>query len=86
MVPKRKTITTHQMNDEELALVDEQNNCVLLLNNVGAAVWYLIDGNRSVDAICESIVQTLPVPNDRVKQDVESFVRELQAKHLVEFL
>ena len=54
------------------------------LNPVGARVWELIDGQRSVEAIGQQIAQEFEVEPARAHADVERFAQDLLSRGLVE--
>jgi len=49
------------------------------LNEVGARVYELIDGSRTVGEIVEVIVAEFEVDHDTARSDVETFVEQLLA-------
>lgn len=84
-VPVKGAALTHEVEgDGELVVFDQAGNQLLVLNEVGAAVWLLIDGQRTVHEIAGLIVQTLPAPLDDVVRDVGEFLKGLRDDGLVE--
>ena len=47
------------------------------LNEVGARVYSLIDGERSVRDICAAIVEEFEVSDDEAETDVREFLEKL---------
>ncbi len=83
-VPKKLDALTHELGDDgDIVLFDQQGNQLLLLNDIGAAVWLVIDGTRCVDDIVDLILQTLPAPRAQVEQDVLEFLKTLSDHHLI---
>lgn len=84
-VPKKLAALTHEVSETgEVVIFDQKGNQLLLLNDVGAAVWLLINGARSVDAIVDLIVETLPSEREQVARDVGAFLGSLSEHGLVE--
>ena len=81
---KKLEALVHEVEDTgDIVLFDQQGKQLLLLNDIGAAVWLLLDGRRNVSQIVELITETLPAETDRVEQDVVSFLSTLQSHGLV---
>lgn len=51
---------------------------VYTMNRVGARVWELIDGTRTLDGIAEVLVQEYEVDLPQAKADVASFLKDLK--------
>jgi hypothetical protein len=64
---------------EDTALYDEATSGLVLLNDVGAAVWELLDGVRSVADIVQFIVSVRGNPDEEglIERDVASFLSEM---------
>ncbi len=83
-VPKKLAALTHEVNETgEVVIFDQTGNQLLLLNDVGAAVWLLVDGARSIDAIVDVIVSSLPAERAEVERDVLQFLGTLSGHGLV---
>jgi len=84
----RRAKLAHEVDETgEVVVFDEGGNRLLMLNQVGAAVWLLINGERTGNEIAAVIVETLPgeqVPIDRVEQDVRVFGSTLVEHGVVE--
>jgi hypothetical protein len=84
-IPKKRPALTHEVNETgEVVLFDEAGQRLLLLNDVGAAVWLLLDGVRSVEDIARVITETLPADLPRVQSDVITFLESLRDHGLVD--
>ena len=82
--PLRTDVEVHELDEQgETALYDRKGSRLVVLNAVGAGVWHLSDGTRTIDEIVDDIVAVLPADRGRVTADVEAFLRELQANGLV---
>ena len=79
--PNRGDAFTHEVGDEgDVVVFDEEGQQLLVLNDIGAAVWLLLDGQRTIGSIVEVIVEALPTEVARVEADVIAFVRDLHAR------
>jgi coenzyme PQQ synthesis protein D (PqqD) len=59
---------------------------IFTLNEVGARVWDLLDGRRTLVEITDIIVSEFDVTSDVASDDLEEFVRDLEgvgAVHMV---
>ncbi len=84
-IPRKRPALSHEVSETgEVVLFDEQGNQLLLLNQVGAAVWQLLDGARTIRQIVEVVVETLPADPAQVEHDVIEFLKSLAAHGLVE--
>ncbi len=54
------------------------------LNEVGARVYELVDGKRSVRDICAVIVDEFDVSTEQAEADVSQFVEQLLSIHAIE--
>ena len=52
-------------------------NCIYLLNEVGALVWELIDGKKSLAEILKSIIAVYDVKQETARDDLLLFVKQL---------
>ena len=68
----------------ETALLDADREVVLVLNALGAAVWHLIDGKRSLAAIVEMIAPHFQVDKAQLTEDVRHFIEDLATRHVAQ--
>jgi hypothetical protein len=85
----RRAKLAHEVEETgEVVVFDETGNRLLMLNQVGAAVWLLIDGQRTGRDIAALILNALPNAADvelgRVEHDVQAFVASLIEHGVVE--
>jgi hypothetical protein len=66
-----------------LVLLDIDSGEYFSTNDVGALVWKLIDGARSVSAIAEAVAAEYEVELDVVEGDVMELVDELARESLL---
>ena len=80
--PVRKQ-TPWRMLDEEAVVLDVKKGLLYPLNTVGARVWALCDGARSIDRIVDAIVAEFDAAPDTIRHDVTTFIAELVSAGLV---
>lgn len=83
-VPERKHTLTHEVTDtDEVVIYDKTGPQLLVLNDVGAGVWLLVDGERSVDQITDEIVTHMDAERETVARDVLAFLGQLEQRELI---
>ena len=71
--------------DGEAVIVLPDRGEVKVLNEVGAQIWTLADGSRSVREIAASVASVYQVSPAEAEADTVEFLRELLEKALIEF-
>ncbi|MCD4783504.1 MAG: PqqD family protein [Candidatus Eremiobacteraeota bacterium] len=69
--------------DEESILYDPSQGNVHILNETGASIWELSDGNRTVEEIAKIIEEDFEAEDESVLSDVKEFVEELEKQGLL---
>jgi hypothetical protein len=69
--------------DNEAVLVLPGKGEVKVLNEVGARIWSLVDGHRSVKEIAEQIFAEFKVSLPEAEQDVADFIQQLLDKGII---
>jgi hypothetical protein len=69
--------------DGEAVLVLAESGQVEILNEVGARVWALADGTRSLAQIVDEIVNEFDVGAEEASADVLHFIERLVAERIV---
>lgn len=69
--------------DDEAVLVLPEQGEVKVLNEVGARIWQLIDGSRTVEEIADVIYSEYEVDEEQARSDVLAFIVELESKGIV---
>ena len=83
-VPERKNTLTHEVTDtDEVVIYDGNGPQLLVLNDIAAGVWLMIDGKRSIDDITTEIVSHLDAEPKTVARDVLAFLGELEHRKLI---
>ena len=71
-------------SDGETILYDADGRRLLVLNDVAAGVWTLLDGEHTVEQITDLIVETLSADRAQVHADVEAFLGQLDEHALLD--
>ena len=83
-VPQRKDTLTHEVTDtDEVVIYDGSGPQLLVLNDIAAGVWLLIDGARSIDDITAEILNHVEAERARVTRDVIAFLGQLEQRELI---
>jgi hypothetical protein len=83
--PVRRASLAHEVEETgDVVVFDERGNRLLMLNAVGAAVWLLIGGERTVAEITSVLLETLSEDRARVEADVMQFVQSLHAQGVLD--
>jgi hypothetical protein len=69
--------------ENEAVLVLPDKGEVKVLNEVGARIWQLVDGRRSVREIAAAVCAEYPVTQPVAEADTLEFVAQLAAKGLI---
>ena len=69
--------------DGEAVLVLSDSGQVEILNEVGARVWELADGTRSLAQIVSAVTDEFDVGADEASVDVLAFMDRLVAEHII---
>lgn len=59
-------------------------NGVITFNDVGADVFSLLDGTKTIDEIANCIATKYAVDNEMVKSDVEKLIEKMRKHNLIE--
>lgn len=69
--------------EDEVVLLMPHAGAVLVLNDVGRAVWGLVDGRRTAEAIAAQICVEYEVEPEQAHADTIVFLQDLIARGLV---
>ena len=58
-------------------------NSIYTLNEVGTAIWRLIDGQKTVEQITEAISEEFEVTTEQASKDASDFLEKLEASGLI---
>ena len=83
-VPQRKDTLTHEVTDtDEIVIYDGNGPQLLVLNDIAAGVWLMIDGTRSIADITAEIVNHVEAERATVTRDVVAFLGQLEQRKLI---
>ena len=84
MILKQSSNLVGRQVDDGLVLVSPQEGEVKVLNPIGAVIWHLIDGERTIESIETQLATHFNgVPAEQIKVDLDRFVTDLIAKELL---
>jgi coenzyme PQQ biosynthesis protein PqqD len=81
--PARADRVLAHRGEAELVLLDPDDGNYYTLNEVGARVWELCDGQRRVAEIAETLHQEFDAPADEIERDLAELLEELAGAKLV---
>jgi hypothetical protein len=84
MVPRKRPASAWQRIDGEMVVLQQDAGQLAGLNAVGARIWELIDGVRSVEDIVVMVAAEYPGAGGAARADIEAFLSALVAAKLVE--
>jgi hypothetical protein len=80
--PRRRAVPWRTI-DTEAVVVDVKSGLLYPLNAVGATIWDLCDGSRTVDDIVASLVDAFDADPARIADDARTFLAALAAADLI---
>jgi hypothetical protein len=80
--PVRREVPWRTLDTEAL-VVDVKGGLLYPLNSVGARIWELCDGARSVEEIVGVLAREFDAPEATIRADALEFVERLAAARLV---
>ena len=84
-IPRRSPTVVSRLLDSEAVLVHPMQGKVRVLNPVGARVWELVDGQRTLDAISRVIASEFAADLARVQVEVPTFCEDLAQRGVLSF-
>lgn len=83
-VPRRKNTLTHEVTDtDEVVVYDGSARQLLVLNDIAAGIWLLIDGERSIRDIADEVLNHVEAEPETVTGDVVAFLSQLAERKLI---
>ena len=85
-VPQRKNTLTHEVTDTDEVVIYDSNESspqLLVLNDIAAGVWLMIDGERSIEDITAEILRHVEAEPETVTRDVVTFLGQLEERKLI---
>ena len=84
-IPHRSPKVVSRLLDEEAVLVHPVQGKVRVLNPVGARVWELADGQRTLGDIIQAIAMEYQVDVAHVEDEVPAFCEDLAQRGVLSF-
>ena len=81
--PLRRERVLVQTADDQMMLLDLDGGMYFALNDVGARVWELCDGTRTVGEISSLLANEYDAPAAMIEDDVLELLGELATEQLV---
>lgn len=82
-VPKRSEELLSSALDDGTVIVSPSDGKMSVVNEVGAFIWSLVDGQNSVSFIVEQVTGNFEVTVEQAEQDVSAFLLALEERKLV---
>lgn len=82
-IPTIHPQTIWRRMDDGVVLVTPEAGRVRVLNEVGSAIWHLIDGRKNLEDIQAELVKKYEVTPEQARNDLNSFMTELAARNLI---
>lgn len=83
MTARHPRVVHSQLNDGETVLLHLETGQYHELNQIGAAIWELLDGERTLAEVTEELRARLQDPPEGLELVVAEFLEELRTRGLV---
>lgn len=81
--PARHPAVIGEAVEDELVLLMPHAGAVIVLNEVGRAIWGLLDGRRDAAAIAAELCAEYEVGPEEARRDVAGFLADLRARGML---
>ena len=85
MIPEKNPDLMWRSLDDGTVIINPEQGDVRVLNDVGARVWELVDGQRSVSQIAREITQEYEVSLDDANKDLQEYLKVMITKGLLQW-
>jgi coenzyme PQQ biosynthesis protein PqqD len=82
--PTRRDGVLAQEAQGQTVLLRVDDGSYYALDEIGAMIWGLADGDRSLEAIVDSLAAEFDAPREVLTSDVLDFVSELEREQLLQ--
>lgn len=82
--PRTRRGLAERIIDGEALIVNAEGGEILVLNEVGAFVWPLLDGKNDVRSIVVRLLDEFDVDPATARADVEAFLSSLRARKVLD--
>ncbi|CAA0104380.1 Coenzyme PQQ synthesis protein D [BD1-7 clade bacterium] len=76
MISRNPELIVSQI-DGEFLMMGIENNAYYHLNEIGSAIWSLLEDTQSIKTICQSLTQSYRVDIETCEKDIVPFIGEL---------
>jgi hypothetical protein len=83
MYVRRERVQSHNLPDQSVLLFDEGTGLAIPINESGAQVWAMCDGNHTVDQMVSSLASRYEAERNQIDRDTREFVSLLVQHNLV---
>lgn len=89
IVYKKSNNIVYRKIADEYILVPIRNNVgdlqnIYTLNEVAARIWELIDSKRTLEQICDELLQEFEVSKERLEKDLNEYIAQLESEEAIE--
>jgi hypothetical protein len=85
IIRKRDGLLTQNVDDATV-LGNAATGCYFGVDQIARRIWQLLDQPRTVDALCEALLQEYEIDPEVCQKDVMEFVNELSREGLIEIV
>jgi len=85
-IPQKHPEIVGRFLENEAVLVMPLRGKVKVLNELGARIWDLMDGTRTVGEIIDAICQEYDAPIDTITTDTTEFLSQLADRGMITFV
>lgn len=84
-IPLHQRGTIWRDLSDGVVLVSPGRGVVRVLNGVGAHIWRLMDGERTITGIQSALIERYEVSSDTLSNDLRTFLADLETRGLLEW-
>ena len=85
MIPEKKPDLIWRSLDDGTVIINPEQGDVKVLNEVGARVWELVDGQRSISQIAKEITRDYEVSLDDANKDLQDYLNVMIDQGLLQW-
>jgi hypothetical protein len=82
LVKKDSSVVSRKIADEVILIPIKRKageiDCLYALNEVGARIWELIDGERPLHALRDALIEEFEVSDTEAKEDLTMLIEQLK--------
>ncbi|MFC6647125.1 PqqD family protein [Granulicella cerasi] len=71
------------INSDGAAIFDAEQGTLTTLNATGAMLWRGIEQGHSKEQLLQSLADATQLPEEQLRLDIEEFLEQLTAQHLI---